>query len=222
MLEDPSKISQLNIKDFDHIKRITSQVRRTFNVEFERFARSVSLPPRKPLTHCTWFKSRTGPTYGIRENWTRCDILRWMKIISPEPVKMDHWDRVWYQQPDFPKVKFARLPQPYTEPIPRYTPVEQPECLEIRVKRKFRLLKNIPNKEQYIWMNKPPKLDMRDIEEEKEKKKKIEKRPLTVPRDTRLTPKRVSLTGLTGKEFLLARRKMATPKFFPTIKIHKH
>ncbi|CAH2219972.1 jg14985 [Pararge aegeria aegeria] len=64
-------------------------------------------------------------------------------------------------------------------------------------------------------MSKPVELEREEIEKQKEREKKWErkKRPLTVPQDTRLMPKMISLTGLTGKEFLLAKRKMATPKF---------
>ncbi|KPJ00379.1 Sterile alpha motif domain-containing protein 15 [Papilio xuthus] len=99
MLEDPSKLPLMNIRDFEHIKIITSKVRQLYSTEFIRFARSIGLPPRKPLTHCTWFKSRTGPSWGIRKNWTR------------------------YQKPDFPKVKFGRvhIPRRITY-IPHYIP----------------------------------------------------------------------------------------------------
>lgn len=76
-----------------------------------------------------------------------------------------------------------------------------------QVPRKFRILQNIPDHAQYIWIEKieEPK---EEIEEKKEKKK-------IVPKETRLLPKKISLTGLRGKQFILARRKMCKPKFLP-------
>ncbi|XP_061381914.1 uncharacterized protein LOC116778360 isoform X2 [Danaus plexippus] len=98
MLEDSFALTEINVKNFDHIKVITSKVRELYKMEFVRFCRSVGLVPRRPLTHCTWFRSRTGPSWGIRQNWTRSDVLRWMKIVGPAPVYMDHWDLVWHQE----------------------------------------------------------------------------------------------------------------------------
>ncbi|XP_045783329.1 uncharacterized protein LOC123879581 isoform X2 [Maniola jurtina] len=222
MLEDPSKLAEINIRDFVHMQAITSAIRRVFHIEYVRFARSIGLPPRKPLTHCTWFKSRTGPNWGIRVNWTRCDILRWMKIIMPEPFKLDHWDLVWYQKPDFPKVKFARIPERpiyEREKIPHYRPpAESDTCREYLAPRKFKLQTSISDNQQYIWMCAPIELKK---EQKKEKEEKKKKRRLTVPKETRLMPKKISLTGLSGKEFILARRKMATPKFLPVPKRSK-
>ncbi|XP_068627101.1 uncharacterized protein [Battus philenor] len=202
MLEDPSKLPMVNIHDFQHIKMITSKVRQLFGTEFIRFSRSVGLPPRKPLTHCTWFKSRTGPSWGIRRNWTRCDILRWMKIIMPEPLHLDHWDLVWYHKPDFPKVLFARpyvVPRPRTY-IPQYVPHKSKEYL---TPRKFRLLTGLTEEQQMIWME--------ELKPKEIKKKVI----ITEPEKPRPVQKKLSLTGLSGKELLLARRRMAKPKFLP-------
>ncbi|CAH2083374.1 unnamed protein product [Euphydryas editha] len=204
LLEDPSNLAQINIKDFSHIQKITSKIRELFSMELIRFARSIGLPPRKPLTHCTIFKSRTGPSWGVRRNWNRCDILRWMKILMPEPEHMDHWDLVWYQKPDFPKIKFGRVKKSgitYNY-IPHYNP--QPDvCREYLIPRKFKIQKGISDSQQYIWMEKLP-------EPVREEKKKI-----VTPRKSRLIPDRISLTGLTGKDLILARRKMARPKFLP-------
>ncbi|CAH2245872.1 jg19503 [Pararge aegeria aegeria] len=92
-LEDPSKLAELNIRDFGHIQTITSKLRRLFNVEFVRFARSIGLPPRKPLTHCTWFKSRTGPSWGVRQNWTRKkNCLLFAETPPLSNVRLDEFD----------------------------------------------------------------------------------------------------------------------------------
>ncbi|XP_026747878.1 uncharacterized protein LOC113508907 [Trichoplusia ni] len=208
-LEDPSVLPELNIHDWQHIKRITNEIRKIFTTDFIRFARSVGLPLRKPLTHCTWFKSQTGPTWGIRQNWERGDILRWMKIIMPEPLYLDHWDLVWYEKPDFPRLLLARIPQPeHREIIPQYKIVED-YCNEYVVPRKFRLQANIPDEMQMIWMEHRP--GSPSHKPAKVKTVKI-KKPKT-PQENRLLPKKISLKGLAGKDLILARRQMPKPKF---------
>ncbi|CAF4913490.1 unnamed protein product [Pieris macdunnoughi] len=210
MFEDPSRLPEINIRRFDHIQIITKAIRKLFSADFIRFIRSIGLPLRKPLTHCTWFKSRTGPSWGIRVNWSRCDMLRWMKIIMPEPVYMDHWDLVWYQKPDFPKVLIARIKMDRPKVhIPIYKPQVE-YCLEYVVPRKFRFDTTIPEDEQFIWME---RRELPKKKEKKEKKKKKEKK-LTIPKETRLYPAKINLTGLNGKDLILARRKMSKPKFF--------
>ncbi|XP_064076233.1 uncharacterized protein LOC135194532 [Vanessa tameamea] len=207
LLEDPSYLAQINIKDFEHIKIITSKIRKLFDMEMIRFSRNMNLPERKPLTLCTLFKSRTGPTWGIRRTWNRCDILRCMKILMPKPEYLDHWDRVWYQKPDLPKVKFCRIEKPFSIPskhIPHYK--AQPDvCREIIVPRKFIIQIEIPETEQYIWMEKRPE----PITDDKPKIIDIK------TRKSRFAIKKISLTGLKGKDLVLARRKMAKPKFLP-------
>ncbi|KAM3955244.1 uncharacterized protein ACR2FA_010882 [Aphomia sociella] len=218
ILEDPSKLPDININDFQHIQRITKMIRRLFGTEFIRFARSIGLPPRKPLTHCTWFKSRTGPSWGIRKDWNRSDVLRWLKIILPVPVYRDHWDMVWYHKPDFPKVMFARIPKTKSQAhIPHYEPIEE-ACKEYLVPRKFRFQTGISEPAQMIWMEHRPDSPVKEYKKERKEKqeKKKEKRvKLLPPKECRLMPKRISLTRLTGKDLVLARRKMAQPKFMP-------
>ncbi|XP_063391976.1 uncharacterized protein LOC134677437 [Cydia fagiglandana] len=206
MLEHGHHLPQIGVHSLEHIQRITSAVRDLFSTEFIKFSRSIGLPPRYPLTHCTWFKSRTGPSWGIRQNWTRCGILRAMGIIMPAPVYMDHWDLVWYQKPDFPKVKFARIPKwDKSERIPHYKEFIEEPSNEILVPRKFILEKHIPRELQLIWMQKLVYLP--DYSE-----KKVVKKP---PKVWRVVPKPVKTKGLEGKQLLLARRKMPTPKFLP-------
>ncbi|XP_053622697.1 uncharacterized protein LOC128682154 [Plodia interpunctella] len=211
MLEDPSRLPLINIHYFDDIKIISEAVHKLFSTDFIKFARSVGLPIRYPLTNCTWFKSRTGPSWGIRKNWTRLDILRWMKIVMPAPVYRDHWDLVWYQKPDFPKVMFARLKEKHVpEFIPRYRPPKDMVCHEYQVPRKFRFQTGIPDEEQLIWVEfkvPPPKPKSKKKKKEKPKRKKI------IPKETNLMPKKIDPTGLKGKEFILARRLMPKQKF---------
>ncbi|CAG4974432.1 unnamed protein product [Colias eurytheme] len=210
MMEDPSMLPEIGVQQFEHIKTITSSIRNLYSTDFIRFVRSINLPPRKPLTHCTWFKSRTGPSWGKRVNWTRCDILRWMKIIMPEPMYMDHWDAVWYQKPDFPKVLMARVKFEYPKVyIPHYKPQVE-YCREYLIPRKFRFDTAIPDDQQYIWVEERliPK------KEKKKNRKQKRKQKITLPIETKLYPERVSLIGKNGKDLILARRKMAKPKFF--------
>ncbi|KAJ2942435.1 hypothetical protein O0L34_g16040 [Tuta absoluta] len=200
---------------------ITKKVREAFSTEFIRFCRSIGLPPRKPLTHCTWFKSRTGPSWGIRQNWTRSDVLRWMKIINSEPLHLDHWDLVWHWPPDFPKTMFAGIPRAASQPIPHYQLRELPPCREYMVPRKFRLQHNIPADQQFIWMEhgpgSPAPTDMEMSEEREEEKNEALKRSLpkapTIPKPTRLDPPIIDPTGLTGRDLILARRLMPRKKF---------
>ncbi|XP_063544821.1 uncharacterized protein LOC134752992 [Cydia strobilella] len=205
MLEHAYHLPPIGVHSLEHIQRITSAVRNLFSTEFIKFSRSIGLPTRYPLTHCTWFKSRTGPSWGIRQNWTRCDILRAMGILMPAPVYMDHWDLVWYQKPDFPKVKFARIPKRHkSDPIPHYTG-KKDIWNEILVPRKFILEKHIPPELQLIWMQ---KIDYPPLFPEEKKKT----RPV---KPSRLVPKPVKIEGLKGEQLLLARRQMPKPKFLP-------
>ncbi|CAH0602343.1 unnamed protein product [Chrysodeixis includens] len=206
-LEDPSVLPEMNIHDWLHIKRITNEIRKIFTIDFIRFARSVGLPLRKPLTHCTWFKSLTGPTWGIRQNWDRCDILRWMKIIMPEPVYLDHWDLVWYEKPDFPRLVLARIPAADRhEFIPHFIEPED-YCNEYLAPRKYRLQTNVPDDMQFIWMeHRPGSPSYKDPNAVKAKKPKP-------PKPSRLVPKKINLKGLAGKDLILARRRMPKPKF---------
>ncbi|XP_048002841.1 uncharacterized protein LOC125239333 [Leguminivora glycinivorella] len=206
MLEHVSHLPPIGVHSLEHIQKITSAVHNLFSTEFIKFCRSIGLPRRYPLTHCTWFKSRTGPSWGIRQNWTRCDVLRAMGIIMPEPVYMDHWDLVWYQRPDFPKVKFARIPKKHKgDEIPHYTG-KQDVWNEMLVPRKFILEKHIKPELQLIWMQ---KIDYPPLIPKEEKKKRKPAKP------SRLVPKPVKTEGLKGKQLLLARRKMPQPKFLP-------
>ncbi|CAH0698213.1 unnamed protein product [Spodoptera exigua] len=82
--------------------------------------------------------------------------------------------------------------------------------------RKFRILKNIPDEAQLIWMEhrpgspsrkEPKKKKEGGIQKTKDGKKSVPKR------DSRLMPKRIVLEGLSGKELILARRKKPKAKF---------
>ncbi|KAI8431475.1 hypothetical protein MSG28_015991 [Choristoneura fumiferana] len=219
MLEDPSHLPAIGIKNFEHIQKITSKVRQLFATDFVKFSRSIGLPPRKPLTHCTWFKSRTGPNWGIHVNWSRCDVLRWMKILMPEPSNMNHWDLVWYHKPEFPKVKFARVKKrEEKQRVPIYKAPKEEICRECLVTiilfgepvpRKFKFEKCIPDDQQFIWIERPRPPS--PVKEKKAAKKKVRVKP----RETRVFPKPVTAEGLAGKQLLLARRKMPKPKFYP-------
>ncbi|XP_041983645.1 uncharacterized protein LOC121736487 [Aricia agestis] len=192
-LEDASKMPKMNVTNFEHIKIITAKVRELFGVEMIRFTRSLGLPYRKPLTHCTWFKSQTGPSMGVRTLWNRCDILRWMNKIGPEPTVLDHWDMVWYQKPDFPCTKFARVEKKRKT---QSSPDER--CNEYQVPRKFIFQRNIPSDKQFIWME-------RLFELEKE---------IKAPKQNETKDNREILNGMSTKQFMLAKRRASKPKFF--------
>ncbi|XP_022831945.1 uncharacterized protein LOC111360282 [Spodoptera litura] len=151
----------------------------------------------------------------MTSNISKSDILRWMKIIGPKPIYLDHWDLVWYQKPDWPKSLLARIPERDKDPlnhIPIYDPPVE-HCYEYQTPRKFRIQANIPEEAQLIWMEHRPgsasRIEPKKTEGqvEKAKVKKSKKR------DTRLLPKKVVLDGLSGKELILARRKMPKKKF---------
>ncbi|XP_047040008.1 uncharacterized protein LOC124644583 isoform X1 [Helicoverpa zea] len=217
-MELPSSLPDINIHDYAHIAKITAEVRKLYVTDFIRFSRSIGLPFRKPLTHCTWFKARTGMQWGIRQNWTRSDILRWMQILNPKPLYLDHWDLVWYQKADFPKTMFARIPRaPPREVLPHYEPPEE-FCNEYLTPRRFRLQANIPEDAQLIWMEHRPGSPNRKEPLTKEEKKALKKQQSIKPKDSRLIPKRPCLTGLSGKDLILARRKMPKPKFLSGFK----
>ncbi|XP_050556533.1 uncharacterized protein LOC118281158 [Spodoptera frugiperda] len=215
--EDPSQLPKINIRDFEDIKVITAAIRKLFATDYVLFKRSIGLPIRKPGTHCTWFKSLTGPVWGVRQNYTRSDILRWMKILMPKPVYRDHWDLVWYQKPDFPKTLLARIRKFEREPlygIPIYAP-PQDFCYEYQMPRKFRIQVNIPEEAQMIWMEHRPGSPSRKDQKTEEEKTKVDKKKLKKhkKKESRLMPKKINLEGLSGKDLILARRLMPKKKF---------
>ncbi|CAB3258201.1 unnamed protein product [Arctia plantaginis] len=233
LLED-MKLLSMDVQIFEHMKIIVTAIHKLYSTEFVKFCRSIGLPPRKPLTHCTWFKSRTGPSWGIRKNWTRCDILRWMKILDPEPVRRDHWELVWYQKPDFPKTMFARIPPAAPrEKIPHYTsPPPSPPCPEYKIPRKY-IIDPLSGERQYIWAEPivtitSKKRQAQDdielfkrelgLEEHQTPTKRVptpekSKKKVWTAKDSRLVPKKICLEGLTGKDLILTRRLMPKPKF---------
>ncbi|KAG7306747.1 hypothetical protein JYU34_008178 [Plutella xylostella] len=213
-LEDPSVLPDMNIHDFEHMKMITAKVRALFGLDYIRFSRSIGLPPRKPLTHATWFKSRTGPWDGVRQTWTRSDVFRWMKIIVEKPEELDHWDLVWYVKPDFPKVLFGRYKAAKRESdIPHYKPTVD-ICREYLAPRKFRLNPEPPA--QTIWLEhrseSMPFINVfqKALDDEKAKEKK-KREPI---KHSHLYPKKIQLKGLTGRALILARRQLPRRKFF--------
>ncbi|XP_014356482.2 uncharacterized protein LOC106709236 [Papilio machaon] len=141
----------------------------------------------------------------------RCDILRWMKIIMPEPLHMDHWDLVWYQKPDFPKVKFGRIHIPrHVTYIPHYIPKGE-QTNERLVTRKFRLLTGLSESQHKIWVEDTTLKEKKRLP--KKKTKKVQKKTFQV--SDSLMPKKINLVGLTGRNLILARRKLPKTKFMP-------
>jgi hypothetical protein len=80
----------------------------------------------------------------------------------------------------------------------------------LQVPRKFKLYPDDPEHVQLIWMEHRPGSPSIKKAEPKKKKKKVK---ITVAKETNLMPKKVNLAGLRGKDLILARRKMAKPKF---------
>ena len=78
-----------------------------FNVDKESFKRSISLPPRYPLTHYLLYRIPTGPR---RENTNRIQLFRKMGLIDQEkPCPFGHWEMIQPSQPDFPCNRFGLL-----------------------------------------------------------------------------------------------------------------
>ncbi|XP_033227536.1 sterile alpha motif domain-containing protein 15 [Belonocnema kinseyi] len=100
LLLDSSVCPKVGIRDFSHIKKITSSIRKLFNVDKESFKRSISLPERFPLTHYLLHRIPTGPK---RENTNRTQLFRKMGLIDEEKqCPFAHWEMIDATQPDFP------------------------------------------------------------------------------------------------------------------------
>ncbi|XP_015513167.2 uncharacterized protein LOC107219456 [Neodiprion lecontei] len=104
---DASVCPKIGIRDLSHIKLITAGIRKLFNVELEAWDRSLSLPPRYPLTHYLLFQVPTGP---MRENTSRVELFRRMGILDKEePCPFGHWEMVEATQPDYPARRFGLM-----------------------------------------------------------------------------------------------------------------
>ncbi|KAI4488438.1 hypothetical protein M0802_011611 [Mischocyttarus mexicanus] len=79
---------------------ITNGIRKLYNIEQERFNRSITLPPRYPWTHYLLYKIPTGP---IREKTKPTELFQKMRILHFENgCPIDHWRMMLPKWPDFP------------------------------------------------------------------------------------------------------------------------
>lgn len=79
----------MNIRDFDHIKRITYGIRMLFHFELTKFSRCMSLPDEKPNELYLLFHTQTGVNY---DKSRRSDLYRRMQVIRERAMNLDHWD----------------------------------------------------------------------------------------------------------------------------------
>ncbi|XP_043505700.1 sterile alpha motif domain-containing protein 15-like [Polistes fuscatus] len=105
LLIDASKCIKIGIQNFGHIKLITNGIRKLYNIEQERFNRSISLPPRYSWTHYLLYKIPTGP---IREKTKSTELFQKMGILHFKTgCRIDHWRMMLCKWPDFPNYLFG-------------------------------------------------------------------------------------------------------------------
>ncbi|KAI4490481.1 hypothetical protein M0804_003425 [Polistes exclamans] len=84
---------------------ITNGIRKLYNIEQERFNRSISLPPHYPWTHYLLYKIPTGP---IREKTKSTELFQKMGILHFKTgCRIDHWRMMLCKWPDFPNYLFG-------------------------------------------------------------------------------------------------------------------
>lgn len=106
---DASALVKMNIKDFDHIKLITNEIRKVFKIEIETFSRSISLPLKQPETRYKFFKISTGPIYEL---CLRTDFFKQRKLIGQAKVQLNHFEKLheWLKHiPDFQNVRIGNI-----------------------------------------------------------------------------------------------------------------
>lgn len=106
---DASALVKMNIKDFDHIKTITSEIRQMYKVEWEIFSRSISLPSKHSETLYKFYKIPTGPIYEL---CLRTEFFKKIKLMGDARVKMNHFEKLyeWLKHiPDFQNVRIGNI-----------------------------------------------------------------------------------------------------------------
>lgn len=109
LLIDASALVKMNVKDFDHIKTITKEIRRLYKIELEKFGRSISLPPKHPETHYKFYKIPTGPVYELCK---RTELFKKMKLMGEAEVQLNHFEKLhqWLKHiPDFQSVRVGGI-----------------------------------------------------------------------------------------------------------------
>ncbi|KAK2582918.1 hypothetical protein KPH14_008985 [Odynerus spinipes] len=106
LLIDASTCTKIGIHDFTHIKLIMDGIRKLYNVEREKFNRSINLPPRYPWTHYLLYRVPTGPT---RERTKPVELFKKMGILHfEECCPLNHWKMLLPKWPDFPTYLIGR------------------------------------------------------------------------------------------------------------------
>lgn len=109
LLIDASALVKMNIKDFDHIKIITKEIRRLYKIELAEFGRSISLSPKHPETLYKFYKIPTGPVYEMCQ---RTELFKKMKLLGEAEVQLNHFEKLhqWLKHiPDFQSVRIGGI-----------------------------------------------------------------------------------------------------------------
>lgn len=99
----------MNIKNLDHIKITTEDLRRMYNIELEKFNRSISLPPKQPETLFKYHKIPSGPVYDL---FLRTEFFKKMRFMQEMKVPLNHFKKLhqWLQHiPDFQNVRIGDI-----------------------------------------------------------------------------------------------------------------
>lgn len=109
ILVNASALVKMNIKDFDHVKKITKEIRNLFKIELENLGRSVSLPSQNPETLFKFFKVSSGPFHELCQ---RTEFFQKMNLISEAKVQLNHFEDLhkWLQHiPEFQRIRIGNI-----------------------------------------------------------------------------------------------------------------
>jgi hypothetical protein len=121
LLVDASALVKMNIKDFDHIKIIAEAIRKVYEIDLDKFDRSISLLPSHPET---LFKFHKVPTGQMRDRCVRSKYFKTLKLMKKPPAILNHFERLheWFKHiPQFQNIRVGgikRVNLYFVEPNP--------------------------------------------------------------------------------------------------------
>ncbi|TMW52322.1 hypothetical protein DOY81_002579 [Sarcophaga bullata] len=123
LILDASALSAMNIKDFEHIKRLTYGIRSLFYFEMTKFGRSLTLYPEFLYELYKLFRIKTGTKYEIVR---RSDLWRKMQLIRQKEPNYTHWEILerWLAFEKEPKELFGTVAKIDTSKRPTAIPIQ--------------------------------------------------------------------------------------------------
>jgi SAM domain (Sterile alpha motif) len=121
LLVDASALVKMNIKDWDHILKITTEIREMYEIEPKKYDRSISLPLQNPETLFKYYKISSGPKYELCQ---QTDFMHKLKLMSKPKTQLNHFEKLheWLKHvPEFQQIRIGNIKRAnlfYVKPNP--------------------------------------------------------------------------------------------------------